>query len=129
MGPHTEIQLRNRDLRAPCSQRLVFRGGYAAKYDRARALFPDVALDWIRVTQSKAADAINKNQGSHASEILPTRLRDQIDQRGTLARHRDAGPAGNAVAGPVWPLPDHLGPGILDRSGPLSVCLPFLSSV
>ena len=37
-----------------------------------------------RPTQPKAWQAIAKNHGSHAPETLLTRLRDQIDQRGTL---------------------------------------------
>ena len=55
-----------------------------AKYDRARALFPDDVLAWVQATQPKAWDAIAKNHGTHATETLLTRLRDQIDQRGTL---------------------------------------------
>ena len=56
----------------------------ATKYDRARALFPEDVLAWVQATQPKAWDAIEKNHGAHASETLLTRLRDQIDQRGTL---------------------------------------------
>ena len=56
----------------------------AAKYDRARALFPEDVLAWVQATQPNAWDAITKNHGSHASETLLIRLRDQIDQRGTL---------------------------------------------
>src|SRR5271157_2251527 len=55
-----------------------------AKYDRARALFSEDVLAWVQAIQPKAWDAIAKNHGSHATETLLTRLRDQIDQRGTL---------------------------------------------
>ena len=58
--------------------------GDAAKYDRARALFPDDVLAWVQATQPKAWDAITKNHGTHAAETLLARLRDQIDQRGML---------------------------------------------
>jgi type I restriction enzyme, R subunit len=58
--------------------------GDAAKYDRARALFPDDLLAWMQGTQPKAWGAIVKNHGTHATETLLTRLRDSLDQRGTL---------------------------------------------
>jgi type I restriction enzyme, R subunit len=53
-------------------------------YDRARALFPDDVLAWVRATQPKAWDAIVKNHGANAADTLLTRLRDSLDQRGTL---------------------------------------------
>jgi type I restriction enzyme R subunit len=53
-------------------------------YDRARALFPDDVLAWVQATQPKAWDAIVKNHGVNAAETLLTRLRDSLDQRGTL---------------------------------------------
>ena len=56
----------------------------AAQYDRARALFPADVLNWVQTTQPKAWDAIVKNHGSQAAETLLTRLRDSLDQRGTL---------------------------------------------
>ena len=53
-------------------------------YDRARALFPEDALAWVQETQPKAWDAIVKNHGSNAADTLLSRLRDSLDQRGTL---------------------------------------------
>ena len=61
-----------------------FADGDAAKYDRARAIFPDDVLAWVQDTQPKAWDAIVKNHGANAADTLLTRLRDQLDQRGTL---------------------------------------------
>jgi type I restriction enzyme R subunit len=58
--------------------------GDPAKYDRPRALFPEDVLAWVQATQPKAWDAIAKTHGAHATETILTRLRDQIDQRGTL---------------------------------------------
>ncbi|WP_406697390.1 type I restriction endonuclease [Singulisphaera sp. Ch08] len=84
MGLHTEIQLETEICEHLAANGWHYAAGDAAKYDRARALFPEDVLDWVRATQPKAADAINKNHGSHAAETLLTRLRDQIDQRGTL---------------------------------------------
>ena len=58
--------------------------GDATGYDRARALFPADVLAWVQTTQPKAWDTLTKNHGSKAEETLLTRLRDQLDQRGTL---------------------------------------------
>jgi type I restriction enzyme, R subunit len=53
-------------------------------YDRARALFPDDVLAWVQTTQPKAWEAIVKNHGANAADTLLARLRDSLDQRGTL---------------------------------------------
>ncbi len=58
--------------------------GDAAGYDRARALFPADVLAWVQTSQPKAWETLTKNHGSKAEETLLTRLRDQLDQRGTL---------------------------------------------
>ena len=62
----------------------LYADGDASKYDRAKALFPEDVLAWVQATQPKAWDAIVKNHGASAAETLLKRLRDQIDQRGTL---------------------------------------------
>ena len=43
-----------------------------------------LALAWVQDTQPKAWDAIVKNHGSHAADTLLNRLRESLDQRGTL---------------------------------------------
>jgi type I restriction enzyme R subunit len=58
--------------------------GDAATYDRARALFPADVLAWVQATQPKAWETLVKNHGAKAEETLMARLRDQMDQRGTL---------------------------------------------
>jgi type I restriction enzyme, R subunit len=58
--------------------------GDAAGYDRARALFPADVLAWVQTTQPKAWETLTKNHGSKAEDTLLTRLRNQLDQRGTL---------------------------------------------
>jgi type I restriction enzyme R subunit len=62
----------------------LYAEGDNAKYDRARALFPDDVLAWVQATQPKAWDALAKNHGANAGETLLARLRDSLDQRGTL---------------------------------------------
>ncbi|GMU04828.1 type I restriction endonuclease subunit R [Corallococcus caeni] len=56
----------------------------AADYDRPRALFPADVLAWVQATQPKAWETLTKNHGSKAEETLLNRLRDQLNQRGTL---------------------------------------------
>src|SRR5437016_851392 len=58
--------------------------GDAAAYDRARALFPSDLLAWVKESDPKAWDALEKNHGAQAGETLMSRLRDQLNQRGTL---------------------------------------------
>ncbi len=53
-------------------------------YDRARALFPEDVLAWVQETQPKAWESIAKSHGSHATDTLLNRIRDQLNQRGTL---------------------------------------------
>ncbi len=62
----------------------LYAEGDAAMYDRARALFSVDVLAWVQATQPKAWEALVKNHGAKSEEMLLNRLRDQIDQRGTL---------------------------------------------
>lgn len=63
----------------------LYAEGDAAAYDRVRALFPADVLAWVQATQPKAWETLTKNHGAKAAEeTLLARLRDQIDQRGTL---------------------------------------------
>lgn len=62
----------------------LYKEGEAATYDRARALFPADVVAWVQETQPKAWEILTKNHGAKAEETLINRLRDQIDQRGTL---------------------------------------------
>jgi type I restriction enzyme R subunit len=62
----------------------LYAEGDAAAYDRARALFPADVLAWVHGAQPKAWEALTKNHGARAAETLLNRLRDQLDQRGTL---------------------------------------------
>ena len=56
----------------------------AKDYDRARALFPADVLAWVQATQPQPWEVLVKNHGDKAVETLLSRLRDQLDQRGTL---------------------------------------------
>jgi len=56
----------------------------AASYDRNKALFPADVVAWVQTTQPEVWETLIKNHGSQSEATLLSRLRDQIDQRGTL---------------------------------------------
>jgi type I restriction enzyme R subunit len=62
----------------------LYAEGDASNYDRARALFPSDVLAWVQAAQPEAWKVLEKNHGERAGETLLARLRDQLDQRGTL---------------------------------------------
>lgn len=62
----------------------IYMDGDQAEYDRERALFPSDVLAWIKETQSDAWKRLTKNHGAVAGETVLERLRDQLNQRGTL---------------------------------------------
>ena len=62
----------------------LYEGGDAAKYERDKALFSTDVLAWVQATQPSAWQVLVKNHGTLAGETLLKRLRDQLDQRGTL---------------------------------------------
>jgi type I restriction enzyme R subunit len=62
----------------------LYEGGDAAKYERDKALFSPDVLAWVQATQPAAWQTLVKSHGTLAGETLLKRLRDQLDQRGTL---------------------------------------------
>ena len=56
----------------------------APLYDRPRALFPPDVLAFVQQTQPSAWTTLTKNHGTSAADTLLTRIRAQIDLRGTL---------------------------------------------
>lgn len=62
----------------------LYAEGDAAGYDRARALFPADLVAWVQATQPKAWADLVKSNGTGAEKVLLDRLRQQLDQRGTL---------------------------------------------
>ena len=62
----------------------LYEDGAAGRYDRTRALFAPDLLSWVQATQPEAWDSLVKNHGASAAETLLNRLREQLDQRGSL---------------------------------------------
>jgi type I restriction enzyme R subunit len=84
MSLHKEISFETeicQHLKANC---WFYADADATSYDRARALFPSDVLTWVQDAQPTAWETLTKNHGAQAREVLLSRLRDQIDQRGTL---------------------------------------------
>lgn len=84
MSLHKEISFETEICQYLAEHGWLYADGDAAGYDQALALFPADVLAWVQATQPTAWNALNKNHGGKASETLLTRLRDQLDQRGTL---------------------------------------------
>ncbi|MFA6135217.1 MAG: type I restriction endonuclease [Phycisphaerae bacterium] len=84
MSLHKEISFEDEICRYLGANGWLYTEGDAADYDRAKALFPADVLAWVQATQPQAWETLGKNHGGAAQETLLARLRDQIDQRGTL---------------------------------------------
>ncbi len=84
MNLHREVNLETEICEHLAAHGWLYAQGDAASYDRARALFPADVLAWVQETQPAAWETLTKNHGARAAETLLARLRDQLDQRGTL---------------------------------------------
>ena len=84
MSLHKEISFELEICQHLAAHGWLYADGDAAAYDRARALFPADILAWVQTTQPKAWETLTQNHGSKAADTLLARLRDQLDQRGTL---------------------------------------------
>ena len=81
---HKEINLENEICEHLAANGWLYAPGDAADYDRARAVFPPDVIAWLEETQSEAWDVLSKNHGPEAVEVVVGRLRDAVNQRGTL---------------------------------------------
>jgi type I restriction enzyme R subunit len=81
---HKEIRFEVEICQHLAAHGWLYADGDAASYDKARALLPADVLAWVQTTQPDAWKTLEKNHGATAAETLLARLRDQLDQRGTL---------------------------------------------
>ena len=84
MSAHKEISFETEVCQYLRDHGWLYADGDAVAYDRARALFPADVLAWVQSTQPKAWDTLTRKHGANAGDTLLARLRDQLDQRGTL---------------------------------------------
>jgi type I restriction enzyme R subunit len=81
---HREINLETEVCDHLAAHGWLYTTNDAASYDRVRALFSADVIAWLQATQPKAWDSIVKNQGAQAADEVLRRLRDAINQHGTL---------------------------------------------
>lgn len=81
---HKEIEFENDICNHLATYGWLYKEGDAQRYDRPRALFPDDVIAWVQEAQPKAWESLTKTHGEAAEEALLTRLRKQLDDRGTL---------------------------------------------
>ena len=81
---HKEINLETEICDYLADHGWLYGQGDAQAYDRASALFPIDILEWVKTTQPKAWEMLQKNHGIQAADVLLERLRDSLNQRGTL---------------------------------------------
>jgi type I restriction enzyme R subunit len=81
---HKEIHFENEICAHLAAHGWHYAANDAVSYDRARALFPADIVAWVQETQPQAWEALTKNHGTQAADMLLGRLRDSINQRGTL---------------------------------------------
>lgn len=84
MSVHKEISFENEICQHLAANGWLYAEGDAAAYDRARAVLPSDVFAWVKTAQPDAWESLVKNHGAQAEETLLARLRDQLDQRGTL---------------------------------------------
>ena len=84
MSVHKEISFEVEICQHLAANGWLYADGDAASYDRATALFPADVLAWVQTSQPAAWETLVKNHGAQAGDTLLARLRDQLDQRGTL---------------------------------------------
>ncbi|HYW32736.1 MAG TPA: type I restriction endonuclease, partial [Gemmatimonas sp.] len=84
MTLHREISFETEICDHLAANGWCYADGDAARYDRARAVYPADIIAWVQATQPQAWDALTKSHGAKAADTLLDRVRAQLDQRGTL---------------------------------------------
>lgn len=84
MPLHTEINFENDICEHMRERGWLYAEGDAAQYDRGLALFPADTIAWVQQTDPKAWAKLEKVHGKAAEATLLKRLRDCLNQSGTL---------------------------------------------
>ncbi len=85
VGLHHEIAFENDICDYLAAHGWLYAEGDAAKYDRTLALYPPDVLAWVQETDPDGWQTLVKNHGQSAEATLLKRLRDVLNQSGTLA--------------------------------------------
>ena len=84
MALHKEVCFETEICEHLAAHGWLYAEGDAAHYDRELTLFPGDVLAWVQQSQPKAWEALSKNHGGQAGDVLLARLREQLNSRGTL---------------------------------------------
>ena len=84
MSLHTEIKFEDDICEHLADHGWLYAEKDAAQYDRKLALFPADVLAWAQDTDPDAWETLTKNHGAAAEATLLKRLRDCLNQSGTL---------------------------------------------
>jgi type I restriction enzyme R subunit len=84
MSLHTEIHFEDDICAHLAAHGWLHDARDAARYDRARALFPPDVIAWVQATQPGAWETLAKNHGATAEAVLLDRIR---KQRASLRRN------------------------------------------
>ncbi len=85
MSLHKELKFEDGICEHLAGAGWLYEDGAASRYDRARALFADDLLAWVRETQASAWAALEAAHGASAGALITERLRSALDKQGTLA--------------------------------------------
>ena len=84
MNLHKEIKFEDEICEHLSANDWLYAEKDAADYDRQLALFPADVLAWVQEAQPDAWKLLTKNHGDAAGQTLLNRLRDSLNQSGTL---------------------------------------------
>lgn len=84
MSLHKEIKFEDKICEHLAANDWLFAEKNAADYDRQLALFPADVLAWVQEAKPDAWEALTTNHGDAAGQTLLKRLRDSLNQSGTL---------------------------------------------
>jgi type I restriction enzyme R subunit len=84
MSVHTEVHLEAELCAHLGAHGWLYEDKSADRYDRARALFPEDVVAWVQAAWPGQWERLAKQYGATAQPELLTRLRQELDKRGTL---------------------------------------------
>ena len=84
MSLHQEIAFENGISDHLHRHQWLYEAGSADRYDRARALFPEDLVAWVKESQPEAWRALESSKGAAVATELADRLRAALDSQGTL---------------------------------------------
>jgi type I restriction enzyme R subunit len=84
MGIHHEVAFEREICEHLSANGWIYDEGAAAHYDRKLALYPPDLIAWLQQSQNEAWSTYQQKNGSKAEANLLQRIREQLDQQGTL---------------------------------------------